>query len=116
MTPTSPRHRPRNRFQQSRRADSRPPASLASFMKTTLSLALSILCAASAFAGTTVQVSFTLNTTDKNAAPITQNRSYSKYRPDGYPTSTPLPAILLMETGITGSANAEFLAKADQFG
>src|SRR6266446_6305696 len=85
-------------------------------MKTTLSLALSILCAASAFAATAVQVSFTLNTTDKNGAPITQSRSYSKYRPDGYPTSTPLPAILLMETGITGSANAEFLAKADQFG
>jgi len=85
-------------------------------LKLAVALSVMISLATGAFAATAVKVNFTLNTTDKNGAPIVQNRYYYRYRPDGFPVATPLPAILVMEEIAGGGANWVFNAKADQVG
>ena len=47
--------------------------------------------ASSAQAATAVKVNFTLNTTDAYGNALVQSRFYYKYRPDGFPMTTPLP-------------------------
>lgn len=70
-----------------------------------------------ALAATAVKVSFTLNTTDAYGHPLTQSRSYYKYRPDGLPTTTPLPMVLIMEAAPdSGSADSVLNAKANAMG
>ena len=85
-------------------------------MKTPLAYLATILFAVSAHAATAVKVTFTLNTSNKSGAAIQQNRYYYLYRPDGYPTTTPLPAILVMETTPGAAAISVFNTKAAQAG
>ncbi|MCL5278567.1 MAG: putative Ig domain-containing protein [Planctomycetes bacterium] len=87
-------------------------------MKTALLSFSLVVCAGSALAATDVRVNFVLNTTDENGVPITENRYYYVYRPDGLSKSTPVPMILLMEHG-PGCAlwtASLFHRKADQAG
>ncbi|MDR3406017.1 MAG: hypothetical protein P4L99_26260 [Chthoniobacter sp.] len=74
------------------------------------------LLAGNALAATAVKVNFTLKTTDPQGAPLTQNRYYHVYRPDGFPRTTPLPMILLLEYGGNQGANSTFNIKAAQVG
>jgi poly(3-hydroxybutyrate) depolymerase len=67
-------------------------------------------------AATAVKVTFTLNTTDDTGAPVVENRYYYVYRPDGYPLSTPLPMILVMEASAGSAAYGGLNAKAGQMG
>jgi poly(3-hydroxybutyrate) depolymerase len=72
--------------------------------------------AGNALAATDVRVNFTLNTTDKNGARITESRYYYVYRPDGLSRTTPVPMILRMEC-VANEGPATFLhRKADQAG
>jgi len=63
------------------------------------------------FGATDVRVAFTLKTTDATGAPITQNRFYYVYRPDGLSKTTPAPMILSMDAVATNLHR-----KADQAG
>jgi poly(3-hydroxybutyrate) depolymerase len=69
-----------------------------------------------ALAATDVRVDFTLNTTDAGGAPITENRYYYVYRPDGLSTRVPVPMILVMETVAGGGPATYFHRKANQAG
>jgi poly(3-hydroxybutyrate) depolymerase len=76
-----------------------------------------LLLTGHALAATAVKVTFTLNTTDAYGSPLTQSRCYYKYRPDGFPTNTPLPMVLIMEAGPdSGSADSVLNAKANAMG
>ena len=76
-----------------------------------------VLLPSGALAATATKVNFTLNTTDAYGNPLTQSRAYYKYRPDGFPTNTPLPMVLLMEAAPdSGSADSVFNAKANAMG
>jgi poly(3-hydroxybutyrate) depolymerase len=79
-------------------------------------LAILALLAGNTLAATAVKVNFTLNTTDAQGAPLTENRYYHVYRPDGFPRTTPLPMILILEHGPGQAANPTFNAKAAQVG
>jgi poly(3-hydroxybutyrate) depolymerase len=57
-------------------------------------------------------VNFTLDTTDENGAPITENRYYYVYRPDGLSKTTPVPMVLVMDSSLA----TFFHRKADQAG
>ncbi len=72
--------------------------------------------ASGACAATAVKVNFTLSTTDKNGNPITQNRYYYLYRPDGLSTASPVPMILVMEASPNSGAATMLNAKAAQAG
>ncbi len=85
-------------------------------MKTILSFLSFVLFASAALAATAVKVTFTLNTTDVNGAPLTQSRYYYVYRPNGYPTTTPLPMVLIMEANVGGPADGTFNNKSAQAG
>jgi len=77
---------------------------------------LTAVLAGNLLAASAVKVSFVLNTTDENGAPVAENRYYYVYRPDGLSTNTPVPMILVMEAS-PGSGAASFLnAKAAQAG
>lgn len=67
-------------------------------------------------AATAVKVSFTLNTTDKYGAPITQSRYYYLYRPDGLSSNIPVPMILIMEASPNSGPASMLNAKAAQAG
>lgn len=67
-------------------------------------------------AATDVRVNFTLNTTDENGAPITENRYYYVYRPDGLPKATPVPMVLVMEAVANNGPAGFFHRKANQAG
>jgi len=56
-------------------------------------------------AASDVRVDFTLNTTDDNREPLTENRYYYVYRPDGLSKATPVPVVLVMEA-VPGSGPA----------
>jgi len=64
-----------------------------------LFLGILVALVAESLAANTDKVSFVLNTTDANGAPITENRYYYVYRPDNLPMTTPRPVILIMEAG-----------------
>jgi poly(3-hydroxybutyrate) depolymerase len=81
-------------------------------MKTALVFLSLVVCAVSALAATDVRVNFTLSTTDENGAPITENRYYYVYRPDGLSKATPVPMVLVMDS----SPATFFHRKADQAG
>ena len=82
-------------------------------MRTALLLSGCLALAGDALAATDVRVSFTLNTTAANGAPLQQSRYYYLYRPDDLSKTTPVPMILVMEAG----GPAGFLhRKADQAG
>jgi poly(3-hydroxybutyrate) depolymerase len=71
-----------------------------------------VIWASNVLAATDVRINFTLHTTDENGAPITENRFYYVYRPDGLSKATPVPMVLVMD-----SSPATFLhRKADQAG
>jgi poly(3-hydroxybutyrate) depolymerase len=72
--------------------------------------------AVSVFAATDVRVDFTLHTTDVYGAPLTQNRYYYVYRPDGLSQAVPVPVVLALETVPGGGPYAFFHRKADQAG
>ena len=90
------------------------------FNPAVMTLSLSVLIclglSGNVHAATAVKVSFTLNTNDKYGAPITQDRYYYLYRPDGFSTNTPLPALLVMEYSPGGAAISSFNAKSAQAG
>jgi poly(3-hydroxybutyrate) depolymerase len=86
-------------------------------MKTVLSIFFLFEVASSVLAATAVKVNFTLNTTDAYGNALVQNRLYYKYRPDGFPMTTPLPMVLIMEaSGDTGSADSVLNTKANAMG
>ena len=58
----------------------------------------------------------TLNTNDENGKPLTEDRYYYIYRPDGLPKTTPVPMIIVMEAGPGSSPAGFFHRKADQAG
>ena len=84
-------------------------------MKRSLLFLSLVALAGEAFAATPLKVSFTLNTTDANGAPLVESRFYHVYRPDGFPRTTPLPMILVLESG-PGQIASAFQAKAAQMG
>ena len=67
-------------------------------MRTVVLCLSSLGFAVSVFAATDVRVDFTLHTTDVYGAPLTQNRYYYVYRPDGLSQAVPVPVVLAMET------------------
>jgi poly(3-hydroxybutyrate) depolymerase len=75
-----------------------------------------IVCATSVWAATDVRVNFTLNTIDRNSAPVTQSRYYYVYRPDGLSKAMPVPMILRMECVPNEAPAAFFHRKANQAG
>lgn len=84
--------------------------------KTALLLLSLFAISGDAFSAVAVKVNFMLNTTDASGAPITEARYYYLYRPDGYPLTTPLQMILVMEAS-AGSGAASFLnTKTGQMG
>ena len=86
-------------------------------MKAFVQVLALVVLTGSGFAATAVKVSFTLNTTDAYDNPLTQSRVYYKYRPDGLPTNTPLPMVLIMEAvADSGSADSVLNAKANAMG
>ncbi len=85
-------------------------------MKTALAFLSLIVCAGSTLAATDVRVNFTLNTTDENGAPLTENRYYYLYRPDGLSRAAPVPMILVMEYGAGATPANFFHRQADQAG
>jgi poly(3-hydroxybutyrate) depolymerase len=85
-------------------------------MKTALLFLPVIVFAAGTFAATDVRVSFTLNTTDENGAPLTESRYYYVYRPDGLSKTTSVPMILVMEASPGGGPAGFLHRKADQAG
>jgi poly(3-hydroxybutyrate) depolymerase len=74
-------------------------------------------CLFAAIAGAVeIRVNFTLATRDRYGAPVTQQRTYSLYRPGGLPQTAPAPMVLVMEAS-PNSGPATFLRrKADQAG
>jgi poly(3-hydroxybutyrate) depolymerase len=85
-------------------------------MKTAFSFVSLIVCAGSALAATDVRVNFTLNTLDRSGVPITENRSYYVYRPDGLSKATPVPMVLVMACVPNEGAATFFHRKANQAG
>jgi poly(3-hydroxybutyrate) depolymerase len=85
-------------------------------MKTVLWFLSLLVCVSSARAATDVRVTFTLNTTDEDGAPLTENRSYYLYRPDGLSKAVPVPMVLVMEASPNGGPAGFFHRKADQGG
>ena len=85
-------------------------------MRTVVLCLSSLGFAVSVFAATDVRVDFTLHTTDVYGAPLTQNRYYYVYRPDGLSQAVPVPVVLAMETVPGGGPYAFFHRKADQAG
>lgn len=85
---------------------------------TTLSLAILVCSGISGNiqAATPVKVNFILSTTDKYGNPISQNRYYYIYRPDGLSKNTPVPMILVMESSPNSGAASMFNSKAAQAG
>ncbi len=69
-----------------------------------------------ALAASAVKVSFTLYTTDKYGVPITQDRYYYVYRPDGLSTNEPVPMILVMYAAPSSGPAGMLNAKAAQAG
>ena len=75
-----------------------------------------LLTAGQSQGATDEKMSFTLQTTDANGAPITQQRFYYVYRPDKLPRSKPAPMVLVMECR-GGDLPAKFFhRKADEAG
>src|SRR5512136_105713 len=85
-------------------------------MKTVLLFLSSVIFTSNALAPTDVRVNFTLNTTDENGAPLTENRYYYLYRPDGLFRDVPVPMVLVMEAGAGSGPAGFFHRKADQAG
>ena len=84
-------------------------------MRTALLFLCLAVFAGDALAATDVKVTFTLNTTDANGAPVTQSRSYWIYRPDNLSRTNSVPMILYLEAG--GDAPMTFAHRlADQAG
>src|ERR1039458_2785148 len=80
-------------------------------MRTVLLLLCGLAQAGIGFAATDVRVSFTLNTTGANGAPLQENRIYFLYRPDNLSKTTPVPMVLVTD----GNGPAAYLhRKADQ--
>jgi poly(3-hydroxybutyrate) depolymerase len=85
-------------------------------LKAVLTYLFATMFAAAGLAATDVRVDFTLNTTDPNSEPLTENRYYYIYRPDGLSRSAPVPMILVMEASPGSGPAGFFHRKADQAG